>query len=253
MPANPSPSHPYPLSAKGPDADDYHGELVADPYRWLEDTHSPQTAAWIAAQNELTQGWLAACADRPAFTELLTRLHDHPKHGVPFERGGRWFQFRNSGLQDQPVLFVMESPDSTGRVLLDPNAMSAEGTVAVTGFAVSEDGELLGYSISAQGSDWQTWQVREVATGVDRTDRVEWSKFGGLASADEQVFAVPGEPTWLSFADVSDDGKFLIVTVRAGTAPQSRLHVLDLTTPSATMTELVGDFDSIADVVTTLE
>jgi len=297
MRVNPPPALSYPPTAKGPEADDYHGELVADPYRWLEDTYSSQTAAWIAAQNELTQGWLAACADRPAFTDLLTKLHDHPKFGVPFERGGRWFQFRNSGLQDQPVLFVMESPDSTGRVLLDPNAMSAEGTVAVTGFAVSEDGELLGYSISAQGSDWQTWQVREVATGADRTDRVEWSKFSGLAwrhdgsgfyygapdkpaggwqegaefldqigvhriyfhrlgslaSADEQVFAVPGEPTWLSFADVSDDGKFLIVTVRAGTAPQSRLHVLDLTAPSATMTELVGDFDSIADVVTTLE
>ena len=296
MPANPSPSHPYPLSAKGPDADDYHGELVADPYRWLEDTHSPQTAAWIAAQNELTQGWLAACADRPAFTELLTRLHDHPKHGVPFERGGRWFQFRNAGLQDQPVLFVMESPDSVGNVLLDPNEMSADGTIAVTGFAVSEDGELLGYSISAHGSDWQTWQVREVATGTDRADRVEWSKFSGLAwrhdgsgfyygapdkpaegwrdgaeyldeigvhriyfhrlgtppGADQQVFAVPEQPTWLPFAEVSDDGRFLVIVVRAGTAPQSRLHVLDLTAPAAAMTELVGDFHSIADVVTTL-
>jgi prolyl oligopeptidase len=296
MRANPRTSLVYPPTAAGPDADDYHGELVADPYRWLEDTQSPQTAAWIAAQNELTHGWLADCADRPAFTELLTRLHDYPKHGVPFERGGRWFQFRNTGLQDQPVLFVMESPDSAGRVLLDPNEMSADGTVAVTGFAVSEDGELLGYSVSAHGSDWQTWHVREVPTGTDRADRVEWSKFSGLAwrhdgsgfyygapdkpaggwaagaeylaeigvhriyfhrlgtpqGADEQVFAVPEQPTWMPFAEVTDDGRFLVVVVRAGTAPQSRIHVLDLTAPSATMTELIGDFDSIANVVTTL-
>src|SRR5215472_10964563 len=165
----------------GHDGDDYHGEFVADPYRWLEETGSPETRAWIAAQNELTAGVLAGRADLAGLTGLLTTLADYPRYGVPFERGGRWFQFRNSGLQNQPVLYVMESPDSTGRVLLDPNAMSAEGTVAVTGFAVSEDGELLGYSISAQGSDWQTWQVREVATGADRTDRVEWSKFSGLA------------------------------------------------------------------------
>src|SRR5215475_11329980 len=126
----------------GQDSDDYHGETVADPYRWLENTNAPETAAWIAAENELTQSVLAGVgeAERAAFTELLTKLADYPRYGVPFERGGHWFQFRNSGLQDQPVLYVMDTPDGDGRLLLDPNDLSADGTVAVSGVSVTSDG-----------------------------------------------------------------------------------------------------------------
>src|SRR5499427_10944636 len=102
----------------GHDGDDYHGEFVADPYRWLENTGSAETAAWIATQNELTASVLAGRADQPALTALLTRLADYPRYGVPFERGGRWFQFRNAGLQNQPVLYLMAAPDDDGRVLL---------------------------------------------------------------------------------------------------------------------------------------
>src|SRR5215470_13869894 len=113
----------YALTRMGPEADDYDGERIADPYRWLEDTGAPETAAWIAAQNKLTESWLARSEDRAELTKLLTTMADYPRYGVPFERGGRWFQFRNSGLQDQPVLYVMDAPDGEGRVLLDPNGL----------------------------------------------------------------------------------------------------------------------------------
>jgi prolyl oligopeptidase len=282
----------YPPTTMGPEADDYHGERIADPYRWLEDTGAPETAAWIAAQNELTESWLGQSADRSALTKLLTMMADYPRYGVPFERGGRWFQFRNPGLADQPVLHVMAAPDDVGHPLLDPNRLSADGTVAVSGAEVSDDGSLLAYSTSSGGSDWQTWRVRDVGTGADAPDIVEWSKFSGAAwrkdgtgfyygapdrpaegteylaadglhriffhrlgtpqSQDELVFATADHPDWIPFARVSHDGRFLVISVTAGTDLRTQLHVLDLTEPAATMTALVGDFESTADVVTTM-
>ena len=284
----------YPPTARGSDTDDYHGEIVADPYRWLENTTSRETTAWISSQNALTRTVLAGVgqAERAALTELVTNLSDYPRYGVPFERGGRWFQFRNSGLQDQPVLYVMDSPGDTGQALLDPNALSPDGTVAVSGAEVSDDGRLLAYSTSAGGSDWQTWRVRDAATGEDTDDVVEWSKFSDAAwrkdgggfyygapdrpeagreylaadglhriffhrigtsqAEDELVFARLDQPDWLPWAQVSDDGRHLIISVSAGTAPQAQLHVLDLTEPGAAMTTLIGDFESTAEVVTTV-
>ena len=282
----------YPPTPTGPDADDYHGELVADPYRWLEDTYSPQTAAWVQAQNDLTQSWLAGCADREAIRERLVKLADYPRYGVPFSRGGRWFQFRNSGLQDQPVLYVMDGPDEAGRLLLDPNTLAADGTVAVSGVSVSEDGSLLAYATSGSGSDWQTWRVRDTATGADLDDVVEWAKSDDAAwRTDKSGFYYmapeppppggeylaasglrrilfhrigtaqsPGRgrlrqfrdhPDWYPAVRVSDDGRFVIISVFSGTAPQAQVHVLDLTEPDAALRPLVGDFDTIADVVAT--
>jgi prolyl oligopeptidase len=106
------PERSYPLARRGDDADDYHGELIPDPYRWLEDTDAPETRTWIEAENELTEAFLAAVPAREAIRSRLTELWDYPKLGVPFERGGRWFQTRQSGLQNQPVLFVMEAPET---------------------------------------------------------------------------------------------------------------------------------------------
>jgi prolyl oligopeptidase len=121
----------YPETKTGPQVDDHHGEIVADPYRWLEDSDAPATVGWIQTQNTLTEGWLAAIPSRPAIAARLTELWDYPRFGVPIERGGQWFQFRNSGLQAQPVLYAMSSPEAEGKVLLDPNVLSADGTVAV--------------------------------------------------------------------------------------------------------------------------
>ncbi len=179
-PAAPAP--PYPATRQGDVVDDYHGQAVADPYRWLEDAGSVEVTAWIDAQNDLTQRYLADVADREAIRARLTSRWDYPKVGVPFEQGGRWFQTRNSGLQNQPVLFVMDAPDGRGRrPLLDANALSADGTVAVSSMEVSRDGGTLAYATSVAGSDWRTWRVRDVTTGVDLDDVVEWSKFSTAA------------------------------------------------------------------------
>ncbi len=133
--------------------DDYHGTQVADPYRWLEDSDTPESRTWIEAQNYLTFGYLKSIPSREHLRDRLTELWDYPKEGAPFRRAGRYFQFRNSGLQNQNVLYVMDSIDGEARVLLDPNALSVDGTVALTQWAVSPDGTLLAYATSESGSD----------------------------------------------------------------------------------------------------
>ena len=171
----------YPMAREGDQVDDYHGELVQDPYRWLENSDDPETVAWATAENELTEAFLAAVPTREEIRSRLTELSDYPKLDVPFERGGLWFQTRNTGLQDQPVLWVMNGPDAEGRVLVDPNLLAEDGTVAVTAVEVTEDGSKVAYSTSSAGSDWRVWRVRDVGSGVDLADLVEWSKFGSLA------------------------------------------------------------------------
>ena len=215
-----------------------------DPYRWLETTSDPATAAWIAAQNEVTEAVLSQVAERPSIRARLAELASYARYGVPFERGGRWFQFRNDGQRNQPVLYVMTDPEEPGRPLLDPNGLADDGTAAVSSAAVSSDGRLLAYAISVSGSDWQTWRVRDVESGEDLPDLVEWSKFGDAAWLKDGS-------GWHGDARVSDDGRFLVVTISDGTAPQSQLHVLDLADPAAELTPLIGDFDSIAELVTT--
>ncbi len=286
------PPAPHLPPARVEQVDDYHGEKVADPYRWLEDTYSPETAAWIRQENEVTERWLARVASREEIRARLVELWDFPKFGVPFERGGRWFQLRNSGLQNQSVLYVAEQPGETGRVLLDPNTLSEDGTVAVESVAVTEDGRLIAYATSAGGSDWQTWYVRDVESGEDLEDLVEWSKFsvaswardgsgfyygqldrpaagaeylestsprrvgfhrlGTPQSADEVVFATPDEPEWGPSGRVSDDGRYLLVSISHGTRPEAQLHVLDLEAPAAGFRPLVDDFSSKAVYVTNL-
>ncbi|MGO8877284.1 MAG: prolyl oligopeptidase family serine peptidase [Acidimicrobiales bacterium] len=280
---------PYPPARRGDEADDFHGEVVADPYRWLEDADSEETRAFVAAENELTEHYLSAVASREAIRGRLTELWSSPRWGVPFERGGRWFQFRNSGLQNQDVLYVMAAANAeAGEILLDPNALSAEGTVAVTAMSVSEDGRLLAYGTSEAGSDWRSWHVRDVTERRDRDDVVEWSKYteaswlgdasgffygapeapepgnelraqsrnlrvllhrlGTPQEGDEVIFSAPDEPEWVPRAAVSHDGRYLVVSISKGTAPESQIHVLDLDEPAG-LRPLVGDFSSVAEVV----
>jgi prolyl oligopeptidase len=280
----------YPPARMGDDVDDYHGEQIADPYRWLETTTDPETVSWIKAENELTESFLAGVQARQSIHEQLTGLWDYPRAGVPLERGGRWFQSRNPGLAAQPVLYVMDQPGATGRVLLDPNTLSADGTTAVSAVSVSHDGALLAYATSDGGSDWLTWRVRDVATGEDLADVIEWSKFSGAAwrgdgsgffygamrpasagaeyleantpsrilfhrigkpqDADEVVFAAPEEPSWMPYAEVTEDGRFLVITIERAAGFETQLHVLDLHDPAASLRPLVGDFETVNVVVT---
>jgi prolyl oligopeptidase len=258
----------YPPARRDDLVEDHFGEAVPDPYRWLEDPDGPETVAWVAAQNRLSGSYLDGLAGRADIRDRLAELWDFPRSGVPLCRGGRWFWARNSGLQNQAVLYVGEDPAGDGRVLLDPNDMSSDGTVALNGLSVSEDGSLIAYARGEGGSDWQTWYVRKVDDGEDLPDLVEWSKFSGAswradgsgfyysgverppggteyqhevrapeirfhrigtAQADDVVvFAAPDQPEWLPGAAVSDDGRYLVVSITRGTDPATEIRVLDL-------------------------
>ena len=256
---------PPPPTRRDDVVDDHHGTLVADPYRWLEDADDPEVRAWVGAQNERTERWLARERMRPALRRRLTELWDHPRAGTPWRRGSRWFQLRNTGVQAQDVLWVAPAPDAEGDILLDPNQLSADGTVSLSGLAVTRDGALLAWATSDAGSDWMTWRVRDVASGRDTGDVVTWSKFSsaawlpdssgfvyarydapapgaahearnldmrlhlhrlGTPQDDDPVLLVrPDQPEWGFDGAVTDDGRWLVVTVWHGTHPENRVHL----------------------------
>ena len=268
----------------------YHGEAVSDPYRWLEATDDPRTRAWIAAQNRVTESFLKAISSREQIRARLTELWDYPRAGVPWQRGESWFQFRNSGLQNQAVLYVMAEPDHPGRILVDPNQLSTDGTVALTGAEVSRDGRLLAYATSAAGSDWLTWRVRDVTSGDDLADVLEWSKFctaswlrdgtgftysaleppavgeeylaesrtprvmlhllGSPQDQDRLLFSAADQVEWLPHGVVTEDGRFVVIQISSGTSRENRIEVLDLKQPDFVPRPLVGDFASAVEVVT---
>ena len=274
----------YPAAAKVDVVDDYHGTQVADPYRWLEDVDSEQARAWIAAQNELTYGYLAKLPARERIKQRLTELWDYPKYGAPFKEGGRYFFSKNTGLQNQSVYYVQESLDAEPRVLLDPNTLSEDGTVALAGMSIARDGKKMAWATSVSGSDWQTWYVRDIDTGKDLTDKVEWSKFSGASwdekgegfyysrydapaagedltgtnffqklfyhkvgtpqSQDVLVYERPDHQDWGIGGDVTESGDYLIISIWKGTSPQNLLFYKDLRDPSSTIVELLGEFEA---------
>src|SRR6476659_1754017 len=170
----------YPPAHKSDLIENYHGTLVADPYRWLEDPDSPKTVAWVEAENQLTRSALDGPA-RDELIERLTKLYDFPRTSVPTQRGSYYFFTHNTGLQDQPVLYVQEGPHGTRRVLIDPNTMTSDGPVALTALAINDAGTLAAYGLSKSGSDRQEISVRNVNTGVDLPDRLLWVKFASIA------------------------------------------------------------------------
>jgi len=243
--------------------DDYHGTPVADPYRWLEDPASPETLAWVDAQSAATEAYLAASPQRERLKARLTRLWDYPKYAPPTRRGGRYFYSKNSGLQNQAVLYLQEGLDGAPRVVIDPNMLSADGTVALTNQALSRDGTLLAYGTSAAGSDWQELRVRDVDEGTDYPDVIRWCKFSGIAwrhdnagfyynrypepgtvapedqsnynrvywhalgtpqEADPLVYERP-DAKWLGFDPaITEDGAYLLLHVWYGTDPRNRVY-----------------------------
>ncbi|HEY1952023.1 MAG TPA: prolyl oligopeptidase family serine peptidase [Gemmatimonadaceae bacterium] len=261
----------YPAAARGTQVDDYHGTSIADPYRWLENVDSPATTAWVAAENRLTDSFLSTIPERPAIRNRLTQLWNYARYSVPFKENGRYFYFENTGLQNQSVLYVQDRRDAAPRVLLDPNTLSSDGTVALSGTEASDDGHYLAYSLSSSGSDWQELHVRDVDTGRDLSDVVKWVKFSGISwthdnkgffysrydeptsgnkmtntnrnhklyyhrvgqaqARDELVYDRPDQPDWLFDGHVTDDGQYLIITVSQGTDVRQRLYFIDLDNP----------------------
>ncbi len=180
--AQPSGAIAYPETRRGDHVDTYHGVEVADPYRWLEKSaDDPEVAAWIEAEQAVTNAYLEALPGRERLKERYTQLLNYERFGTPSEEGGRYFYTRNDGLQDQSVLYVMDDWGSEPRVLLDPNGWSDDNTMSLAGTSVSPDGRLIAYLVSDGGSDWRTIRVRDIETGEDLVDTIEWAKFTGVS------------------------------------------------------------------------
>ncbi len=178
----------YPMAEKVDTVDVYFGHQVADPYRWLEDDNSEQTAAWVDAENEITQAYLEKIPFREALNERLTEIWNYPKYGVPFKRGGKYFYYKNDGIQNQYVLYMQDDLDADAEVLLDPNKLSEDGTVALASTSVSKDGKYLAYSTSSGGSDWSEIFVMEIESRNMLKDHVQWVKFSGISWKDDGFF-----------------------------------------------------------------
>lgn len=171
----------YPVTSKTDQVDDYFGTKVADPYRWLEDDTSAQTAGWVEAQNAVTYGYLEQIPYRQAIKDRLTKIWDYPKVTAPYKEGGRYYFSKNDGLQNQFVVFSKESLNGEERMVLDPNTLSSDGTVALSTFAPSEDGKYIGYGVSSGGSDWSEFYVMNAGDLTKLEDHIQWIKFSGLS------------------------------------------------------------------------
>ncbi|WP_127086744.1 prolyl oligopeptidase family serine peptidase [Dulcicalothrix desertica] len=274
----------YPVSRKVNQVDNYHGTEVADPYRWLEDPDSKETAAWVEAQNQLTFGYLNQIPYREKLKQRLTKLWDYEKYGIPFKEGSNYFYFKNDGLQNQSVLYTQKSLDTEANVLLDPNKLSADGTVALSGLSISDNGKFLAYGLSTSGSDWQEWKVRDIETGKDLDDNLKWIKFSGASwtndnkgffysrydepnqktkledvnyyqklyyhrlgtpqSEDTLIYERRDQKEWGFSGKVTEDGRYLVISVWLGTDSRNLVFYKDLTQPDSNVIELINKFES---------
>ena len=268
----------YPETAKTDVVDTYFGTSVPDPYRWLENDTSAQTAAWVAAQNKVTGEYLSKIPFRGALLRRLTAVADYEKIGAPAKKHGKYYFYKNDGLQNQSVLYVQNSLDGEARVMLDPNKLSADGTVALTGTSFSHDGKYMAYTISRSGSDWTEIYVLDTATGRLLDDHIVWAKFTGAAwhgdgfyysaydapeagkeysnvnenhkiyyhkigtpqQADRLVYENKEHPKRFYSASVSDDETLLFV-YESGDGAGNALYVKDLTKPDAPLTAMATD------------
>jgi len=272
----------YPDSERGAHVDSYHGTEVPDPYRWLEDLDSEQTARWVAAQNGLSEPYLEGIPKREGFKKRLTELWSYERYGLPFKEGGRYFFTRNDGLQDQDVLFVTDSLEGEPRVLIDPNSFSEDATVSLAAYEVSPNGKHIAFGTSDGGSDWKTWKIREIETGKDLADELKYTKFtdvswardgsgfyysrypvgpdgeaDGSASVsvylhrigtgqdeDEFIYSLPAELAQNPYATVSEDGKYLVIPVSKGYKANAIYYKL-LDRPGSEVEPLLDKWDAL--------
>ncbi|WP_395855350.1 prolyl oligopeptidase family protein [Cystobacter fuscus] len=279
----------YPAARKDDVVDDYHGTKVADPYRWLENPDSPESRQWIEAENQLTFGYLEKIPLRARLKQRMTELWDYERFSVPWKQGSRYFFFRNDGLQNQSVLYTADSLSAEPRVLLDPNTLSADGTVALAGQDITDDGNLMAYGVATAGSDWKELRVRDVRTGKDLPDIIKWVKFsdaswtrdgkgffysrydepktsealsganyyqklyfhqlGTPQSQDTLVYERKDQKEWGFGGHVTDDGRYLIINVSRGTEQKNLVFYKDLKDPKAKVVELLRDWDADYDYI----
>ncbi len=271
---------PYPVARMDSTVDNYHGTQVADPYRWLEDDNSAETAAWVEAENAVTGDYLANIPFRDKLRERLTQLWDYPKEGIPIKVGEYYFSLRNNGLQNQSVLYRQRGLDGTPEVYFDPNALSDDGTVALGAISFSDDDKYFAYALSQSGSDWVEIHVMEVESGVKLADVIRWVKFSGAAwgksgfyysrydeplpgtelsaqnrfqkvyhhtlgtdqSADRLIYADDAHPLRYFHAGESEDGKYVFISGSEGTHG-TELSVREVAKPDAKFTTLFRGFE----------
>ena len=259
----------FPETRRVDQVDEYHGVKVEDPYRWLEADvrESPEVAEWVAKQNAVARKFLDAIPERPGIVRRLTELYDYERYSPPRQEGGKYFYLKNDGLQNQSVLYVADNFDAEGRVLIDPNEWSEDGTVAMRTFSASDDGRLLAYSRSEAGSDWQQIYVMEVETGQLLEDHLQWVRFTGVewtpdgggfyynrypeppegeqyqAAAlnqmvyfhklgtpqeeDQLIYRRPDHPDWGFDVSPTEDGQYLVLSISRSTDPQNQVLVRD--------------------------
>ncbi len=270
------PTMKYPKTRRVDHVDDYFGVKVLDPYRWLEADvrESPEVAAWVAAENKVARSFLDAIPERPAIVKRLTELWNYERYSPPVERGSKYFYLKNDGLQNQAVLYVADSYKAEGRVLLDPNQWSKDGTIALSGFSATDDGRYLAYSRTEAGSDWQQIYVLDVQTGKHLDDHLKWSRFtsidwnkagtgfyysrypepklgqqyqaaalnqmvyfhklGAQQTEDQLEYRRPDHPDWHFGIGVTDDGAYLVLEIERSTDPQNQVLVREASTPPGT-------------------
>jgi prolyl oligopeptidase len=275
----------YPQTKRVDQVDIYFETKVPDPYRWLEEDvrNSDEVRAWVEAQNQVTFELINRLPNRQKIEDRLTQLWDYEKYGTPFKAGDRYFYLKNDGLQNQSVLYKLDSLDQEPQVLIDPNKWSEDGTVALGGLSFSDDGQLMAYGIQNAGSDWRTWHVMEVASGKKREDELKWIKFGEISwtqdgsgfyysrydepssdekfqglnlnqkvffhrlgqpqSEDRLVHEEPDNPKWGFLPEVTEDGKYLVITVWQGTDDRYRILYKSLQDADAEMSVLIDNFD----------
>jgi prolyl oligopeptidase len=252
----------YPEATRGEVVDEYHGNKVADPYRWLEE-YKDDTLKWIEDQNKLTFGYLESIPQRKAILDRLTKMQNFERYGFPYKEGANYFYSKNDGLQPQSVLYTTTDLKKPGRVLLDPNTLTKDGTVAIAGTAPSHDGKLFGWSVADGGSDWQVWRVRDVESGQDLADEIKWIKFGGISwskdnkgfyysrfpepekgqellqastfqkiyyhtlgtpqSDDQLIYERPDQSKWYIFGGLTEDCNYLILSIESGETQNNAL------------------------------
>ena len=281
----------YPSTRRVDHVDTYHGTKVEDPYRWLEDDvrSSPEVAEWVKAENQLTESYLAAIPERETIRRRLTDLWNFAQYTPYMKEGGRYFFFKNDGLQNQPVLYVADSLEAEPRVLIDPNTWSKDGTIALGGMGFSDDGKYLAYSRSEAGSDWSIWHVMSLspeehgAAGRQLPDELKWTKFtsaswtkdgkgffysryeepkpgaefqslnfnhklfyhrlGTPQDADVLVYYRPEHPDWQYDGQVTEDGRYLVISIVVGTDARQRIVVRDLAEPYGMPVDLIDNFE----------
>ncbi len=276
----------YPETRRVDQVDTLHGVKVPDPYRWLETDvrNSQEVTDWITAQNKFTFDYLNTIPEREKIRRRLTELWNFAQYSGARKEGGRYYFLKNDGLQNQPVLYRLDTLDGKPQVLIDPNKWSKDGTIALQGYDFSDDGKYVAYSRAEAGSDWATWYVMEIETGKLLTDELKWTKFtqaawtkdgkgffysrfeepkaeavyqalnydnklyyhklGTPQSDDVPVYYRPEHHEWLYRGEVSDDGRYLVITIELGSSDRYRIAVKDLTEPYAMAVEIINNFDN---------